>query len=87
MDIDRCYWESHFRDDPSAELLLFGELDYASHDQRAFGYPYPIKACHDRVRLSMNERAALKKQIIEAAVAQGMKRSLFRDVSSATGHV
>lgn len=87
MDIDRCYWESHLRDDPAAELRLFGELDYASHDQRAFGYPYPIKACHDRVRLSMNERAALKKQIIEAAVAQGMKRSLFRDVSSATGHV
>ena len=87
MDLDRKYWESHLKDDPAAEERLFGELDYASHDQRAFGYPYPIKACHDRVRLSMNERAALKKQIIEAAVAQGMKRSLFRDVSTATGHV
>ena len=87
MDIDLNYWEAHLKDDPAAEERLFGELDYASHDQRAFGYHYPIKACHDRVRLSMSERAALKNQIIEAAVAQGMKRSLFRDVSTATGHV
>jgi hypothetical protein len=87
MDIDRAYWEERLKDDPTAEERIFCELDYASHDQRAYGYPYPIKACHDRVRLSMNERAALKKQIIEAAVAQGMKRSLFRDVSTATGHV
>jgi hypothetical protein len=35
----------------------------------------------------MAERTALKKQIIEAAVAKGMKRSLFKDVSSSTGHV
>jgi hypothetical protein len=87
MDIDRVCWEERLKNDPAAEERIFSELDYASHDQRAYGYPYPIKACHDRVRLSMNERAALKKQIIEAAVAQGMKRSLFRDVSTATGHV
>jgi hypothetical protein len=87
MEIDRVYWETHLKDDPSAEEKIFNELDYASHDQRSYGYPYPIKACHDRVRLSMNERSALKKQIIEAAVAKGMKRSLFRDVSTATGHV
>ena len=87
LDLDRVYWEKHLRDDPMEETRMFAELDYASHDQRSFGYPYPIKACHDRVRLSMNERAALKKQIIEAAVAQGMKRSLFRDASKATGHV
>jgi hypothetical protein len=87
MDIDRAYWEERLKDDPAAEARIFSEIDYASHDQRAFGYPYPIKASHDRVRLSMNERTALKKQIIEAAVAQGMKRSLFRDVSTATGHV
>jgi NurA-like 5'-3' nuclease len=66
---------------------MFSQLDYSSHDQRAYGYPYPIKACHDRVRLSMAERSALKKQIIEAAVARGMKRALFRDASATTGHV
>jgi hypothetical protein len=29
----------------------------------------------------------IKNQIIDAAVAQGMKRSLFKDASTATGHV
>ncbi|MGZ0710102.1 hypothetical protein ACWPKO_17365 [Coraliomargarita sp. W4R53] len=87
IDVDRAYWELHLQNDPAAEVRIFSELDYASHDQRAYGYPYPIKACHDRVRLSMQERAALKKQIVEAAVARGMKRSLFRDVSTSTGHV
>ena len=87
FDLDRSFWESQFREDPAAEARFFGELDYTCHDQRSFGYPYPIKACHDRVRLSMNERTALKKQIVEAAVAKGMKRSLFRDVSTSTGHV
>ena len=87
FDIDRTYWEMHLQDNPTAEQKIFSELDYSGHDQRAYGYPYPIKACHDRVRLSMAERTALKKQIIEAAVAKGMKRSLFKDVSSSTGHV
>jgi hypothetical protein len=87
LDMDRRYWEANLKNNPAAEAALFGDLDYSSHDQRAFGYPYPIKACHDRARLSNAERDALKKQIIDAAVAQGMKRSLFRDVSSATGHV
>jgi hypothetical protein len=45
----------------AAEAEMFSQLDYSSHDQRAYGYPYPIKACHDRVRLSMAERSALKK--------------------------
>lgn len=87
FDIDRKFWEQNLQDEEAAERAIFSELDYSGHDQRSYGYPYPIKACHDRVRLSMAERAALKKQIIEAAVAKGMKRSLFRDVSSSTGHV
>ena len=86
LDMDRQYWEENLRENSQAEVRLFGDLDYCSHDQRAYGYPYPIKACHDRARLSMAEREALKKQIIDAAVAAGMKRSLFRDVSAATGH-
>lgn len=86
LDMERQYWEENLRANSQAEVRLFGDLDYCSHDQRAYGYPYPIKACHDRARLSMAEREALKKQIIDAAVAAGMKRSLFRDVSAATGH-
>jgi len=86
LDLDRVFWETKLKGNPKAEAGLFGDLDYCSHDQRAFGYPYPIKACHDRARLSNAERDALKKQIIDAAVAAGMKRSLFRDVSAATGH-
>jgi hypothetical protein len=65
---------------------LFEVLDYASHDQRCFGYPYPIKAAHDRASLAQHERVALKKQVIDAAVGAGLKRSLFRDASQATGH-
>lgn len=86
LDMDRQTWETRLKGNAQAESTLFSELDYTGHDQRAFGYPYPIKACHDRVRLSQLERTALRKQIIDAAVATGMKRSLFRDVSAATGH-
>jgi hypothetical protein len=86
LDMDRLFWSRQWRENQAAERELFAELDYCGHDQRAYGYPYPIKACHDRARLSDAERKALKKQIIDAAVAAGMKRSLFRNVSAATGH-
>jgi hypothetical protein len=86
LDIDRAWWEERIQGNPDEEQKIFSELDYCGHDQRAYGYPFPIKACHDRTRLSNAERLVMKKQIIDAAVAQGMKRSLFRDVSMATGH-
>jgi hypothetical protein len=86
LDMDRYWWEQRIQGNPEAEQKLFAELDYCGHDQRAYGYPFPIKACHDRTRLSLAERLVMKKQIIDAAVAQGMKRSLFKDVSMATGH-
>ena len=86
IDMDMVWWEKCFKDNPAAEQKIFQELDYSGHDQRAYGYPFPIKACHDRTRLSMAERTVLKKQIIDAAVGKGMKRSLFRDASAATGH-
>ena len=68
------------------EQRLFQDLDYASHDQRCFGYPYPIKAAHDRASMTQAERTALRKQVVDAAVRAGMRRSLFRDASRATGH-
>jgi hypothetical protein len=86
LDMDREWWEERIKGNPDAEQKLFSELDYSGHDQRAYGYPFPIKACHDRTRLSLAERLVMKKQIIDAAVAQGMKRSLFKDASAATGH-
>ena len=86
LDMDRVWWEEHYQGDPVTEQRVFCELDYCGHDQRAYGYPFPIKACHDRTRLSMAERTVLRKRIIDAAVAKGMKRSLFKDASAATGH-
>jgi hypothetical protein len=86
LDMDYAIWKERVRENPSQEVQIFSDLDYASHAQFAYGYPYPIKASHDRSRLTKAERTAIRKQIIDAAVAAGMKRTLFRDVSSATGH-
>lgn len=91
FDLDLEYWRTHIRGSSEAQTLaneqrLLGDLDYASHDQRCFGYPYPIKAGHDRASLTQAERVALRKQIVEAAVAAGLRRSMFRDASAATGH-
>jgi hypothetical protein len=86
LDMDRVWWEDRIQENPEAEQQIFRDLDYCGHDQRAYGYPFPIKACHDRTRLSMAERTVLRKQIIDAAVAKGMKRSLFKNASAATGH-
>ena len=86
LDIDREWWEIRFKNDPDAEAQMFRDLDYCGHDQRAYGYPYPIKACHDRVRLSEEERRALKNIIIETAISIGLPTHTFRDVSMATGH-
>jgi hypothetical protein len=91
LDMDDSYWDKFVRgktDDETRanEQRIFEDLDYASHDQRCFGYPYPIKAGHDRASLTQPERVALRKMIIDAAVGAGMKRSLFRSASAATGH-
>jgi hypothetical protein len=91
LDVDLNFWKARLRarteDETQAhEQAMFQDIDYASHDQRAYGYPYPIKACHDRTSMTMAERVALRKQIVDAAVAAGMKRTLFKDVSVATGH-
>ncbi len=69
----------------SREQKMFEDLDYASHDQRSYGAPYPVYSVNQRVALTKTERAALRKQIIEAAVKAGMKRSLFRETSTLVG--
>jgi len=85
VDVDVKYWRQELTT-AEAEIALFEDLDYISHDQRAYGYPYPLKAGHNRASLTRDERVSLRRQIIDAAVAAGLKRSLFRDPSIATGH-
>jgi hypothetical protein len=91
LDMDLGYWEKFVKgtteeDTRSREHTIFEDLDYACHDQRVYGYPYPIKAAHDRASLTQAERVAFRKQLIAEAVKQGMSPALFRDPSQATGH-
>ena len=89
--MDREFWLENVRgkteeETGAKERLIFGSLDYLTHDQRYYGYPYPLRAAHERARLTKPERAALRKQIIDAAVRTGLKRSLFREAAhSAVG--
>ena len=88
IDLDARFWEERLRGTDDVELAhhFFGAVDYASHDQRCYGYPYPVKAAHDRGSLTDQERVVLRQQLVDAAVQAGMRRSLFRDVSQMTGH-
>ena len=91
VDVDRAYWHSHLKAETEAqtrerERTLFQHLDYAGHDQRSYGYPYPMKAAHNHASLTATERYTLRSQLIDAAVKAGMNRKLFRDASVHTGH-
>lgn len=91
LDMDRNYWEQVVRSDTETETRkreqqIFEDLDYTCHDQRVYGYPYPIKAAHDRASLTNAERVALRKQLIAEALRQGMSPVLFRGPSQMTGH-
>jgi hypothetical protein len=86
LDLDRDYWIEYIRgksEDETAlnEQMLFNTLDYTSHDQRSFGTPYPLYSVNQRVARTRAERIALRRQIVDAAVKAGMKRSLFRETS------
>ncbi len=91
LDMDYTYWKKKvWNKDKSImqqhEIQIFRDLDFASHDQRCYGYPYPIKACHDMASLTQAERVSLRKQIIDAAIENGLKRKNFIDPSMQTGH-
>ena len=91
LDVDLQFWQQRVHGETSQgtldnERVLFEDLDYASHDQRCYGYPYPLKAAHDRASLTYAERVALRKMIVDAAVEAGMNRNLFNSASAATGH-
>ena len=82
LDIDRERWEIQLKDDPDAEAQMFRDLDYCGHDQRAYGYPYPIKACHDRVRLSEVE---VEVEVEDSAAAASSKERQEAEVMSRGG--
>jgi hypothetical protein len=91
VDVDANWWGAEIHhEDPKLtqerEAALFATLDFTGHDFRTQAYPYPLKAAHDRASLTSTERLALRKQVIEAAVAAGMKPSAFVDPSQLTGH-
>jgi hypothetical protein len=91
LDMDLTYWEQYVKGTSTEETRrnekrIFEDLDYSSHDQRCFGYPYPIKAGHDRASLTEQERVALRIMVIDAAVSAGISRTQFRNASAATGH-
>jgi hypothetical protein len=85
LDIDREFWREWIKgktegDTQSNEQRVFEDLDYMSHDQRCYGYPYPLKSSYERASLTKSDRSALRKGIIDVAVRAGMKLSLFRSV-------
>lgn len=91
LDMDYDYWFDKIRAaDPNQqlknEIQLFRDLDFASHDQRCYGYPYPIKACHDMVSMTDAERVSVRKQVVDSAVRAGLKRKNFVDPEIQTGH-
>ncbi len=91
LDMALDFWKKNVWDSDKTvmsvrEKQMFRDLDFASHDQRCYGYPYPIKACHDMASLTKDERVALRKQVIDEAVKAGLKRKNFIDPSIAAGH-
>jgi hypothetical protein len=87
LDMDLMYWREKIGGSSESQTIrneqwLFQDLDYLCHDQRYYGLPYPLYSASQRVVLTKPERTALRKQIIDAAVKAGMKRNLFREIST-----
>lgn len=91
LDMDIEFWNKNIKNEDSEimkckENQIFRDLDFTSHDQRCYGYPYPVKASHDIVSLTNAEKEAFRKQVIDAAVRMGLSRRNFIDASIQTGH-
>ena len=89
--MDYVFWKKNIWNEDKMimsrnEKQIFRDLDFASHDQRCFGYPYPIKACHDMASLTKEERVAFRKLVIDRMVGKGLRRKNFIDPSIQTGH-
>jgi hypothetical protein len=91
VDLDRSFWKSDLHEGgekktAANEQRLFERLDYMSHDMRAYGYPYPLKAAHDRASLAEKERKMFRSQLVDEAVRRGISRKRLRDASILTSH-
>lgn len=91
LDMDEFFWRERIYDpDPSRmrekERAIFTELDFACHDQRAYGYPYPLKAAHDRVSLSQQTREELRRRVIDRARKAGLSALDFIPADRRTKH-
>lgn len=89
LDMDYQFWVAFVQgetDDETRakERKIFEDLDYTCHDQRVYGYPYPIEAAQGRGDLSISEREAFRKQVIAAGLQQGMNPALFKHMSKAS---
>lgn len=87
LDMDREFWRKNVQGKNQAQTMvneqrIFQDLDYSSHDQRCYGFPYPLYAAKERTRFTKSEKSALRKQIVDAAVQAGLQRSQFREVES-----
>ncbi|MEZ9540154.1 hypothetical protein AB4160_18450 [Shewanella sp. 10N.286.51.B8] len=88
VDLDFSYWIANIKAETvektrANEKALFSKLDYTCHDQRSLGYPYPLRACQERVSLTQTERDVLKKQIT-AAVKNDIEHHAFKGSSSSS---
>lgn len=91
LDMDAGYFSDQVQGRTTAETQaketkIFEDLDFIGHDLRAYGYPFPIKAAHDRASLTSAERLDYKRQAIATLAKQGINPKVFRDVSMATRH-
>ncbi|WP_157618309.1 hypothetical protein [Spirosoma spitsbergense] len=82
LDLDRAYWDKYVKATSQDEILsnerkIFQDIDYLSHDQRSYGFPYPLKSCSDRTSLSQADKLTIRKQFIDVAVANGLSKKLF----------
>ncbi len=91
LDVDRSYWRDEIQQREEAETVhkekqIFESIDYMSHDMRAYGYPYPVKAAHDRTSLTEKERKALRSKLVDEALRRGVPRERLQDASVRTKH-
>ena len=66
------------------ERQLFRDLDFACHDRRCYGYPYPLKAAQNGAFLTEYDQAVLRRVFVNEAVKAGLYRENFTDAAAQT---
>ena len=77
LDMSFGAWQQLvFCDDQEEQLRrerqLFRDLDFATHDRRCYGYPYPLKAARDKAVLTDKEREVLRRILVNEAARAGL---------------